>query len=99
MIVGGEDSKMEEKISLDNQEQDYPQTGRYQTFEGVVIDHGEGDRAVKLWFLLAVLWFAFFTTFGLILAIKFFVPTFLGRTSWLTFGVVRPAHVNGVLFG
>jgi cytochrome c oxidase cbb3-type subunit I/II len=77
----------------------YPQSGRYQEFAGATIDHKEGDRAVKLWFLFSVLWFAFFTTFGLILAIKFFFPTFLGEASWLTFGVIRPAHVNGVLFG
>lgn len=77
----------------------YPQSGRYQAYEGNIIDHKDGDRAVKAWFFAAVLWFAFFTTFGLILAIKFFYPTFLGTASWLTFGVVRPAHVNGVLFG
>jgi cytochrome c oxidase cbb3-type subunit I/II len=46
-----------------------------------------------------MIWFPAFTTFGLILAIKFFVPTFLIDLSWLSFGRVRPAHVNGVLFG
>lgn len=78
---------------------DYPQSGRFQSFQGSIIDHKDGDRIVKLWFLLSVLWFAFFTTFGLILAIKFFFPTFISDVSWFTFGVVRPAHVNGVLFG
>jgi Cbb3-type cytochrome oxidase, subunit 1 len=77
----------------------YPQSGRYQEFEGQVIDHFEGDQSVKIWFLAAVLWFAFFTTFGFLLAIKFFYSTFLSNTSWLTFGVIRPAHTNGVLFG
>jgi cytochrome c oxidase cbb3-type subunit I/II len=77
----------------------HPPDGRFQAFEGRSIDHGQGDRVARLWFMIAVLWFAFFTTFGLLLAIKFFFPTFLGQTSWLTFGVVRPAHVNGVLFG
>jgi len=77
----------------------YPQSGRYQEFEGKVIDHNDGDQSVKIWFFAAVLWFAFFTTFGFLLAMKFFYPTFLGDISWLTFGVVRPAHVNGVLFG
>jgi cytochrome c oxidase cbb3-type subunit I/II len=33
------------------------------------------------------------------MAIKFFLPDFIGDVSWLTFGVIRPAHVNGVLFG
>lgn len=59
----------------------------------------DGDRAVKLWMLCSLLWFPLFATFGFILAIKFFVPTFLTEYSWLTFGRIRPAHVNGVLFG
>lgn len=70
-----------------------------QQFDGVVVDHSSGDRAAKLWFLMALLWFPIFATFGFLLAIKFFFPDFLGDTSWLTFGVVRPAHTNGVLFG
>ena len=46
-----------------------------------------------------MIWFPFFTSLGLILAIKFFYPTFLSDAFWLTFGRVRPAHVDGVLFG
>ncbi len=60
---------------------------------------GEEDSVARLWFIFAMIWFPVFTTFGLILAIKFFVPTFLVDTAWLTFGRVRPAHVNGLLFG
>lgn len=62
-------------------------------------DHRRGDAAVKLWFLFALLWFPLFATLGFVLAIKFFAPDFLGGTSWLSFGLVRPAHTNGVLFG
>jgi cytochrome c oxidase cbb3-type subunit I/II len=58
-----------------------------------------GDRVVTWWFFASIVWFAFFTTFGFIMAIKFFQPYFLGNYEWLTFGRVRPAHVNGVLFG
>ena len=58
-----------------------------------------GDEAVKTWFIFSALWFPLFASFGFILAIKFFFPTFLGDNRWLTFGVLRPAHVNGVLFG
>jgi cytochrome c oxidase cbb3-type subunit I/II len=46
-----------------------------------------------------MVWFPIFTVFGLIMAIKFFVPTFLADAAWLTFGRIRPAHVNGLLFG
>jgi len=91
--------KDHQKIKITKDSPDYPQTGRFQSYQGRQIDHQEGDRAVKLWFLLAVLWFAFFTTFGFFVAIKFFFPTFIGNVSWFTFGVIRPAHVNGVLFG
>lgn len=58
-----------------------------------------GDRAVKFWFLGALIWFPLFTTLGFILAIKFFQPYFLSDAAYLTFGRIRPAHVNGVLFG
>lgn len=59
----------------------------------------EADRTAKVWFIFSMIWFPVFTTLGLILAIKFFIPTFLVDTIWLTFGRIRPAHVNGVLFG
>ena len=58
-----------------------------------------GDGAAKIWFLFAALWFPIFTTFGFVLATKFFFPGFLGNGDWDTFGRIRPAHVNGVLFG
>jgi cytochrome c oxidase cbb3-type subunit I/II len=73
--------------------------GRYQTFNGVTIDHFEGDQAAKWWMYAAVLWFPIFTTFGLILAVKFVFPNFIGNENWFTFGVVRPSHINGVLMG
>jgi len=59
----------------------------------------KGDSAAKTWFLLSILWFPFFATFGFLVALKFFLPEFIGGEDWLTFGRIRPAHVNGVLFG
>jgi cytochrome c oxidase cbb3-type subunit I/II len=59
----------------------------------------EGNSAARTWFFFSVLWFGFFASFGFLLAIKFFFPDFLGNIDWLTFGRIRPAHVNGVLFG
>jgi cytochrome c oxidase cbb3-type subunit I/II len=59
----------------------------------------EADKIAKYWFMFSMLWFPLFTTFGLILAIKFFYPTFLVDAEWTTFGRLRPAHVNGALFG
>ena len=63
------------------------------------IDHREGNRAVKWWFIASAIWFPLFTLFGFIMAIKFFEPGFLGNAVWDSFGRIRPAHVNGVLFG
>lgn len=62
-------------------------------------DFKSADAVTKFWFYGAVLWFPIFTTFGLIMAIKFFVPTFLVDSAFDTFGRIRPAHVNGLLFG
>ena len=57
------------------------------------------DKVAKFWFLFAALWFPLFAFFGFMMAIKFFFPTFLIGSEWDTFGRIRPAHVNGVLFG
>jgi cytochrome c oxidase cbb3-type subunit I/II len=64
-----------------------------------LLSHKDADTVTKIWFYFSMLWFPIFTTFGLIMAIKFFVPTFLVDAAWLTFGRIRPAHVNGLLFG
>jgi cytochrome c oxidase cbb3-type subunit I/II len=63
------------------------------------VDLKEANSVSKYWLYAAILWFPIFTTFGLIMAIKFFVPTFLVDSPLDTFGRIRPAHVNGLLFG
>jgi cytochrome c oxidase cbb3-type subunit I/II len=63
------------------------------------VDLKTADSVSKYWLYGALLWFPIFTTFGLIMAIKFFVPTFLVDSAFDTFGRIRPAHVNGLLFG
>jgi cytochrome c oxidase cbb3-type subunit I/II len=64
-----------------------------------LLSHEGADSVTKIWFYFSMLWFPIFATFGFIMAIKFFVPTFLADSAWLTFGRIRPAHVNGLLFG
>jgi cbb3-type cytochrome oxidase subunit 1 len=60
---------------------------------------GSGEHSTSKNFLLSSLfWLILFTRFGLILAVKFFAPEFLGQSAYLTFGRVRPMHVNGVAF-
>lgn len=92
-------NNQDDQVQTERLEDQYPQSGSLQQFQGLVIDHQEGDKAARVWLGLAVSWFAVFTTFGLLLAVKFFFPTFLVNASWLTFGMIRPAHTNGVLFG
>jgi cbb3-type cytochrome c oxidase subunit I/cbb3-type cytochrome c oxidase subunit II len=59
----------------------------------------KGNSVAKTWFFFSVLWFGIFASFGFILAIKFFFPQFMDGAAWDTFGIIRPAHTNGVLFG
>jgi cytochrome c oxidase cbb3-type subunit I/II len=69
------------------------------TEETKPVDLKGADAVTKYWLYAAILWFPIFTTFGLIMAIKFFVPTFLVDSAFDTLGRIRPAHVNGLLFG
>lgn len=54
---------------------------------------------VKAWLSWSLVWITVFPLVGLLVSFKFHVPEFLGDTSWLTFGRLRPVHVNGVIFG
>ncbi len=54
---------------------------------------------VRAWLWWAIVWLTVFPLVGLLVSIKFPYPDFLGETSWLTFGRLRPVHVNGVIFG
>ena len=75
------------------------ESSQNQTEKKIHPDLKSADAVSKIWFYFALSWFPFFTVFGLIMAIKFFMPTFLVDSAWLTFGRIRPAHVNGLLFG
>jgi len=55
--------------------------------------------SAKNFLLSSIFWLILFTSFGFIIAIKFFAPEFLGQLSFLTFGRMRPMHVNGVTLG
>lgn len=54
---------------------------------------------VKTWAQWALVWLTFFPLVGVLVSIQFHNPEFLGGTSWLTFGRLRPVHTNGVIFG
>lgn len=58
------------------------------------------DRGlVRRWLGWGMVWLLLAPTAGVLVATKFHQPEFLGSTSWLTFGRLRPVHVNGVIFG
>lgn len=54
---------------------------------------------IRKWLAWGFFWLLFFPTVGVILSTKFTYPEFLGDVSWLTFGRIRPIHVNGVIWG
>src|SRR3569832_103304 len=57
------------------------------------------DKLVRAWLRSALVWLTVFPLVGLLVSIKFHNPDFLGDVSWLTYGRLRPVHVNGVIFG
>lgn len=56
-------------------------------------------RPVILFFISGVVWLLIGTIFGVITSIKFHYPEFLGTIPELTFGRVRPVHLNTVIYG
>jgi cytochrome c oxidase cbb3-type subunit 1 len=54
---------------------------------------------VVLFYASAVFWLLVGTVFALLASFKMNAPTFLDQWSWLTFGRVRPAHLNAVAYG
>ncbi len=52
------------------------------------------------WFIISsVVFFVITTLVGVVVSLKFLLPELMGSVEWLTFGRMRPLHVNGVLFG
>jgi len=54
---------------------------------------------LMLFFGAALVWLMVGTAFALIASWKMHSPDFLANIPWLTFGRVRPAHLNAVVFG
>jgi len=52
-----------------------------------------------LLFGCSVIWLLIGTVLALLASWKMHSPEFLGNVDWLTFGRVRPAHLNAVIFG
>ena len=54
---------------------------------------------VVLFFLTGIGWLVFGSLAGLLAALKFNLPDWLGGTPFLTFGRIRPVHLNAVMYG
>jgi cytochrome c oxidase cbb3-type subunit 1 len=52
---------------------------------------------VTAWLWWSMIWLMLFPIVGVLVSIKFHHPGFLDGISWLTFGRLRPIHVNGVI--
>jgi cytochrome c oxidase cbb3-type subunit I len=50
-------------------------------------------------FLSAAVWLVIGSAFALVASIKFHAPDFLADSAWLTYGRVRPASLNCMLYG
>src|SRR6266566_1147646 len=50
-------------------------------------------------FLSALVWLMFGSALALAASVKLHDPEFLAENAWLTFGRVRPAHMNSMIYG
>lgn len=67
------------------------------------IERAEIDRSTRfpvlLFFGSAIFWLIVGSVLALLAAFKMNFPSFLDSMGWLTFGRVRPAHLNAVAYG
>lgn len=56
-------------------------------------------QVVLLWYGSSVFWLLFGSLLALVASIKMHTPGFLADSPWLTFGRVRPAHLNTMIYG
>lgn len=54
---------------------------------------------VMVWYISAVVWLLFGSLLAMLASIKMHSPYFLADAAWLTFGRVRPAHLNAMTYG
>ena len=57
------------------------------------------DKSARMFIYMSITFFLVTILVGLIMAIKFIAPEFLGGIGALSFGRIRAIHTNGVLFG
>jgi cytochrome c oxidase cbb3-type subunit 1 len=55
--------------------------------------------AVLAWLSSGALWLIVGSVYGLLSSIKMHMPEFVADSAWLTFGRIRPMHLNAVAYG
>jgi cytochrome c oxidase cbb3-type subunit 1 len=69
-------------------------------FTGVDLDQLVDERVVRTWLYWGMFWLIVTPSVGVTISGLFNYPDYLGTTHLgLTFGRLRPIHVNGVIFG
>ena len=68
-------------------------------FAGVDLDELVDWPVVRTWLLWGMFWLLVAPSVGVLLSGLFNYPDYLGSSLQLTFGRLRPVHVNGVIFG
>jgi cytochrome c oxidase cbb3-type subunit I len=56
-------------------------------------------QPVLLAFSCAIIWLLIGSTFGVVASLKMHLPDLLTGEGWLTFGRIRPAHLNAMIYG
>src|SRR6266481_859158 len=56
-------------------------------------------RLIRAHGLVALAMLVYTSLLGVTIALKLHAPDFLGGEAWLTWGRLRPSHVQGILFG
>ncbi len=54
---------------------------------------------VLVFFISAAVWFLISSIFGLLVSIKLHSPNFLASCEWLTYGRIRPAQLDSLVYG
>lgn len=68
-------------------------------FEGIDLDDLVDWRVVRTWLYWGMFWLMVTPTIGVTISGLFNFPDYLGHNLALTFGRLRPVHVNGVIMG
>lgn len=63
------------------------------------VQDASGKWPVLLCIGFATLWLVVASVFGLVASLKLHLPDWLVNDAWLTFGRIRPAHLNAVAYG